>query len=180
MSDGPAFHSGGGSAVLAMLDEMTDLYRAVYAEPPYNSGPLWSDDLFRLRTEHQARRDGFRARWARSGAGDLVGFAFGFGMGAGGWWGGGDADLPPEEILAGDKFAVIELIVDRAWRGQGIGRRLLDELLAGRPEPYAMLTAVPAAPARALYDRWGWRQVGTARHTPDSPVMDQLVLRLDA
>jgi hypothetical protein len=45
----------------------------------------------------------------------------------------------------------------------GIGRRLLDELLAGRRQRWATLTVVPAADARAIYDRWGWRQVGSTR-----------------
>jgi GNAT superfamily N-acetyltransferase len=109
--------------------------------------------------------------------GRIVGYTFGFPMAAGAWWA-SDAEKPPPEVLDPPKFAVIELIVASAYRGRGIGRELLDRLLEDRPEPHAMLTAVPEAPARGMYARWGWVQVGTARHTPDAPVMDQLVLRL--
>jgi ribosomal protein S18 acetylase RimI-like enzyme len=80
--------------------------------------------------------------------------------------------------LDAPKFAVIELIVDEAWRGRGIGRQLMDDLLADRTEPYAMLTTRATNPARKMYSRWGWVQVGTTQHTPTAPVMDQLVLPL--
>ena len=159
-----------------MLDELATVYLEVYAEPPYNSGPLVSEDAFRGRTGRQAVRDGFTIITAREGR-TLVGFSFGLPFAAGAWWAGA-ATPPPGDVLAGEKFAVIELVVRKPWRGRGLGRRLLAELLAGRPEPFAILTAVAAAPARELYARWGWEQTGTAQHTPDADVMDQLVLRL--
>lgn len=174
----PTFHRGDGVAAAAMLDEMADLYREVYAEPPYNSGPLWHEDAFRDRTRRQVDARGFACVWARHDSFYLAGFAFGFTMPRGAWWSGVSADPPPDEVLAGEKFAVIELIVARPWRGRGVGRQLLGMLLEGRREPYAMLTAVPDAPARQIYDHWGWRQAGRAQHTADAPVMDQLILEL--
>lgn len=168
--------AGDGAALMAMLDEVTDLYRVIRAAGPHASSPLYSRDAFVSRTTAQAGRPGFAATWARAGD-ELVGFAFGFQMPAGGWWG-GNPTMPPPEILDQPKFAVIELNVREDQRGQGIGRRLLDALLAGRPEPYAILTTGPDEPARQMYARWGWRQVGTAQHTPDAPLMDQLVLDL--
>ena len=47
-----------------------------------------------------------------------------------------------------------------------------------RAEDFAILTAHPDAPARAVYTHWGWRQHGIARHTDDADVMDQLVIPL--
>jgi GNAT superfamily N-acetyltransferase len=160
------FHRGDGKAALALFSQLADLYQEAYAEPPYHSGPLFDADAFEARTRRQATRDGFTIVWAETN-GRVVGFAFGFMMPAGGWWA-GQAATPPDRVVA------------RAWRGHGIGRRLLDELLSGRPESFAILTAVRDAPARAMYARWGWEQVGTAQHTTDAPVMDQLVLRLPA
>jgi GNAT superfamily N-acetyltransferase len=167
---------GDGPALLAILDEVTDLYLRVRAEQPHASARLYRREAFLDRTRGQAARDGFAAVWARVG-GRLVGFAFGLRFPAGGWWR-GDATPPGPEILARPTFAVIELNVAGPWRGHGIGGRLMRALLRDRPEPYAVLTTSPDEPARAMYDRWGWVQVGTARHTPDAPLMDQLLLRL--
>lgn len=176
MTDGVTFERGDGVTALAALDELARVYVEVYAEPPYNAGPLFSVESFLYRTRRQTTRSGFAIVLARS-AGDIVGFAFGFTFEAGSWWS-GDAQPPPAEILNAEKFAVIELALRRPWRGHGLGRRLLDELLDDAPGEYATLTAVADAPARDLYTRWGWRQIGTAQHTPDAPVMDQLVLPL--
>jgi GNAT superfamily N-acetyltransferase len=172
-----ALRRGDGPALMAMLDELTDLYSAIRAAGPHASSPLYSREAFTARTSTQASRDGFTATWARDADGKLIGFAFGFTMPAGGWWG-GNPTMPPPEILEQPKFAVIELNVCEDQRGQGIGRRLLDSLLEDRPEPYAILTTGPDEPARQMYARWGWEQFGTAQHTPEAPPMDQLVLRL--
>ena len=159
-----------------MLPAMTDLYAQVYAEAPYLGGTVQDCESFVERTLRQTQRPGFSIVWVMADQ-TLVGFAFGFTFPAGGWWK-GEATPPPPEIMAGEKFAVIELVVRRDHRGLGLGRRLLDELLAGRHEPHAVLTAQPDAPARAIYDHWGWRQVGVARHGPTLPLLDQLVLDL--
>lgn len=167
---------GIGADVPPMLDEMVEVYARVYAEPPYLSGDPENCAAFVERTTGQADRPGFSVVWCRDGE-RLVGFAFGLPLGPGGWWR-GEATPPPAEIQAGDKFAVIELILDAAYRGRGLGRTMMDTLLADRPEPYALLTAVPEAPARQIYARWGWQQIGTAHHAPTMPVMDQLILKL--
>jgi GNAT superfamily N-acetyltransferase len=167
----------GGADIDEMLPEMTDLYREIYAEPPYNSGPLFEIDAFQARTRRQAARDGFTLVTARTADATMIGFAFGVPFAAGQWWS-GEATPPPADILSAPKFAVIELVVRHTHRGHGIGRKLLTTLLVDRPEPYAFLTAFPDAPAREVYRRWGWTQVGTAHHTPDSPILDSLVLPL--
>ncbi|SFJ05755.1 GNAT family N-acetyltransferase [Amycolatopsis regifaucium] len=55
---------------------------------------------------------------------------------------------------------VYEPAVVPELRGRGHGRALLDDLLKDRPERFALLGSRVAAPARALYRRWGWRKVG--------------------
>ena len=168
---------GGGSLISGLLDEMAETYVEVYAEPPYKSGPLWQRDAFVDRTQRQATRPGYAIVVARSADHEMIGYSFGLTFPEGRWWS-GNASQPPPEILAASKFALIELLVREPWRRQGIARQMHDLLLNSRPEPYAILTAVPAAPARSLYQRWGWKQIGTAQHTPDSPPLDALVLSL--
>jgi GNAT superfamily N-acetyltransferase len=177
MPDEIDFRLQDGAAALQELPELTDIYREVYAEPPYHSGPLWDTQSFAERTGRQANGDGFSMTTARLPDGVLIGYSFGLTFPAGRWWS-GDATPPSPDVMETAKFAVIELLVRQPFRGRGIGRRLLDDLLAGRIESYAILTAVPDAPARDLYRRWGWQQVGTAHHTLDSPVLDSLVLPL--
>ncbi len=162
-----------GRAASAMLEELADLYKRVYAEPPYDSAPKFSRARFLERTRDQAASSGFTLVTARRDTG-LSGFAFGFSMAAGGWW--AAASLPSWDVVDASKFAVVELIVDRAERGRGLGRRLLDALLESRPEPYATLAAVVDADAYGWYLRHGWRKVAEFRAEP--PHSDALVLSL--
>jgi GNAT superfamily N-acetyltransferase len=164
------------SVVTSRLDELADIYTEVYAEPPYKSGELWSQHSFIDRTRRQAGRDGFTFLSALVDE-RVVGFSFGLPFAAGAWWS-GDATEPSEELRAASKFAVIELVVRKPWRRIGIGRQLIDRLLDGRAEQYAILTALPDAEARRMYENWGWVQTGTAHHTPESPVLDALALPL--
>jgi GNAT superfamily N-acetyltransferase len=170
------YTGGGGPLILTHLDQVTDLFLANRDDEAAASA-LYTRESFIERTTRQAARPGFACVLATDTDARLIGFAFGFTFAAGNWWA-GNPQLPPDEILREPKFAVIELNVAADHRGHGIGRRLMDELLDGRSEPYAVLTSIPDTPARATYDRWGWQQIGTAQHSPDAPVMDQLVLPL--
>jgi ribosomal protein S18 acetylase RimI-like enzyme len=153
---------------------MRGLYAEVYAEPPYNEGPQHAQRF----TEHFAAevgRHGFALAMAMDAA-TLAGAAYGWTMAAGQWWRSSTSE-PPEQIRAVPKFAIMEWMVRGPYRRQGIGRRLLDLLLAERPEPYAVLASNPQAPARKIYDRLGWQYCG--RSKPDLlPPMDLLALRL--
>lgn len=165
----------GRGAALDMLEEIADLYEAVHAEPPYGSAPKFGRDRFVRRTREQALSSGWTLITARRG-GVLVGFAFGFAMLPGAWW--RNASAPPDEVRAADKFAVIELAVAEPERGRGLGRMLLDGLLADRTERYATLAVVIGADAYGMYLRWGWKKVAEFRVEP--PFSDALLLPLRA
>jgi phosphinothricin acetyltransferase len=66
-----------------------------------------------------------------------------------------------------DHVADFSLYVERGWRGRGLGRRLLDELIArARTLGYhkLVLSAFPFNPAgMQAYRRAGFREVGTYR-----------------
>ena len=142
----------------------------IYSSPPYREGAEHvAAFVARFRAETAA--EGF-ALVAAERSGRMVGFAHGVSCGPDGWW--RDADQEPEEIRGLATFAVLEFIVTRAERGKGIGTALMTALLADRPERYATLCANPAAPARRIYQRWGWRSVATV-HPPTMGAMDVLL-----
>lgn len=163
-----------GADARGLTDQLCDLYAEVYAEPPYLEGP---EHVARFAEHYSVEvvRDGF----ALASAVDnnlLVGAAYGWTMAAGQWFSSATSE-PPKTILGTQKFAVMEWMVRRPYRGHGIGRRLLDTVLRDRAEPYAILASNPEAPARRIYERLGWRQCGTSK--PDLlPPMDVLTLRL--
>ncbi|MCG5214348.1 GNAT family N-acetyltransferase [Streptosporangium sp. KLBMP 9127] len=163
-------------AAAVLDDSYGDAYEEIYAEPPYNAGPLFTRGRFLERTRAQVHRPGFELVSAEDRE-TLAGFAFGFVMDVGRWWGGESTALPAE-VADIAKLAVIELILRKPYRGQGIGKQLLGELLTGRAEPYATLLSHPEAPAHSLYERWGWRVSGTCQPAPDAPVMDIMVIGL--
>jgi GNAT superfamily N-acetyltransferase len=165
----------GGSDVAPFVDAIRDLYAEVFAEPPYCEGP---EDVARF-VEHLAdetTRDGFALTQAMDGP-LLVGVAYGWTMPPGRWFR-SPAGAPPPEIVDVPHFAIMEWMVRASHRGAGVGRRLLDLLLEGRPEPWAVLAANPQAPARRVYERLGWRMVGASQPDGGRPGMDTLALPL--
>ncbi|MFI5925278.1 GNAT family N-acetyltransferase [Micromonospora sp. NPDC051543] len=160
----------------AVLPALVGLYAVVYAEPPYVEGP---DQVasFAAALPGETRRPGFALVVAYD-AGELVGAAYGSTMAAGRWWTRAAAE-PPADLRAVDKFAVMEWIVRPGRRGEGIGAQLMNRILDGRVERWATLASNPAAPARAIYQRAGWRQVGDSA-MPDGTPTHLLVLPLPA
>jgi GNAT superfamily N-acetyltransferase len=173
-----AYHHFTGTAAQSevLREEYARLYMDIRTEPPYSSGPLYRQDRFLERTVTQAEHPGFALVSARDGE-RLAGFAFGLPFAAGRWWG-GEATPGPRDVVAATKFAVIELNLLPEYRGKGHGRRLLNELLAERPEPYAILLSHPDAKAHAMYEHWGWRVVGTVRPIPEAEVSDAMMFSL--
>lgn len=173
MSKDPVVRAEDRQAALESLDEIADLYEQVYAEPPYNAADKYSRTRFLQRTRDQAVASGFKLITARRGNA-LMGFAFGFTMPPGAWR--KNASSPTAEVQEADKFAVVELVVSKRERRQGLGRRLMDALLTDRPERYATLAAVLDADAFGMYLRWGWTKAAEFRAEP--PFSDALVLKI--
>ncbi|MEV6814187.1 GNAT family N-acetyltransferase [Micromonospora sp. NPDC051296] len=163
-----------GNLATSFFGPVADLYKIVYAEPPYDEGP---EQVARFRDglPGEAERRGFTLVAAVE-LGLLAGAAYGWTMPSGTWWQRADRE-PPAALRDVEKFAVMEWIVHPDRRGQGIGAELMHRLLADRPEPYATLASDPRSTARKIYARSGWRQVGRSV-LPWGPSMDLLVVPL--
>jgi hypothetical protein len=170
-----------GDTAARHLDELTDLYTEVYAEPPYAWGREHAE-LFAQRFEGQRQQDGFTLIEARSD-GRLIGMGFGVTLLPNTpWW--QNLTTPVDEAITREysnrTFALVELLVRAPWRRQHIAETLHNQLLSSRVEERATLTVLPAATAaQAAYRKWGWRRVAQKRNPlPGSPVFDVMVREL--
>jgi ribosomal protein S18 acetylase RimI-like enzyme len=120
--------------------------------------------------ERHAGYPGFRAVAVTApGGGPVVAFCYGFRGAPGQWW--HDIVLAavtaasgagPASAWLGDTMEVAELHVRPDYQRQGIGRRLLRTLTAGREERAAVLSTQDAdSPARRLYRSLGFTDLLT-------------------
>ncbi len=121
--------------------------------------------------EHTAR-GGLRAFGAFQDD-ELVGIAYGYLGAPGQWWHDQvQAALSPEDgrrWLDG-AFEVCELHVRTRLQGTGLGRQLLDRLLASTPARTAVLTTPDGETrARGFYRAGGWVELVTALTFPGDP-----------
>jgi len=175
------FHVLAGEAAGRHVDELSELYAEVYAEPPYRWGSEHAV-LFKERFAGQRRQEGFALVEARDGD-QLVGIAFGVTLRpTTPWWQGLLTPLPATTTTEypNRTFALVELLVRTPWRRRHIAQTLHDRLLASRSEERATLTVLPAAaPAQAAYRKWGWERVTQKRNPlPGSPAFDVMIKRL--
>ena len=123
-------------------------------------------------TAHLERR-GLRTVAAMTGQRTLVGIAYGY-LGAPGQWWHDQVRAALTGAQAGrwldGSFEVCELHVRQAVQRTGLGRRLLEQLLAGPPAPTATLTTPDAETrARSFYRAGGWVDLARDLIFPGDP-----------
>jgi ribosomal protein S18 acetylase RimI-like enzyme len=121
------------------------------------------DEADRFATEQlptHSRREGFRLVLVEEGE-QAIAFAYGYTGERGQWWSDWVAGLAPARLVetwVGGHFELVELAVDPARQGEGLGARVHDLLLDGLPHERALLTTYREdGPAPRLYQRLGWR-----------------------
>ena len=148
-------------------DAVLDVYAEAMSVPP---------SVARSRrpivTAHLERK-GLRTIAAVDGDDHLVGIAYGYLGAPGQWW--HDqvrAALKPADATRwlDGAFEVCELHVRPAVQGQGLGRRLLDTLLAGPPARTAVLTTPDdETRARSFYRAGAWQDIARKVVFPGDP-----------
>src|SRR4051794_23347292 len=142
-------------------DELATVYASAFQAPPYDESDA---DVARFATDTLARhpaREGFRLVESRDDDGQLVGFGYGYTSAPGQWWHdrvAGALGEPVSSWLPG-AFEVVTLAVRADRQGQGLGGRLLDELVESVER--GVLSVWEDAPlAVSLYVGRGWQVLG--------------------
>ena len=161
-----------GGQLEERAEEVHELYRRCFTEPPWNEQVMQLDEYPEKLATALARPD-LRAMAVLDGP-TLAGLVYGWPA---------PEELPDEpfyralaaavssvdELLA-PALDVVELMVNPAYRGRGIGRALLTGFV--RDHRSAWLVTHPEAPARGLYERAGWKTLGAfVNHLGDPRVI---------
>lgn len=153
-------------------DELTALYREVFAIAPYFEPPEAVAGFADRLLQHAERRD-FRAVLALDGE-RLIGAAYGYRGEPGQWWHDVVRRVLAPEVAAwwlADSFEVVQIAVHPDHHGRGIGGRLHDTLIAEVPNRTAVLTTSQLeSPATYLYRSRGWTKLHHRLVFPDGSV----------
>lgn len=185
MIDKLTFHRFDGAQARADRATVEDIYLHSYVEQIATGDPFRSAAEFMRRFDSYTspKNQGFELVQVRAD-GKPVGQSWGWPLSKdSAWWGGLALDDTAADLEAfttedgARTFALSEIMVNSEFTGQGIARRLHDELLGARPEQRATLLVAPTnTRAYSTYLRWGWRKVGHLRPGwPDAPQFDVLL-----
>jgi ribosomal protein S18 acetylase RimI-like enzyme len=147
--------------IVALREPLTVVYRSAFQAAPYLETDADAERFASDVLPRHAAREGFRLIVAHGSDGDLVGFGYGYTSAPGQWWHdrvAGALGEPVASWLPG-AFEVVSLAVRGDRQGQGIGGRLLDELVEGVER--GVLSVWENAPlAVSLYVGRGWQVLG--------------------
>ncbi|MFI5843734.1 GNAT family N-acetyltransferase [Catenuloplanes sp. NPDC051500] len=162
-------------------ETLVGVHAEVHAGVAWGDDPYFSTAAFRRRWGLAVRQPGFELLLAEvdgEAAGLLYGWPLPFFTR---WWQPLAGQLPAEMTTETGRRSVFiqEIMVRAPWRRRGIGRRLHDGFLTGRPEQRALLCVLPEnEPAHAAYRRWGWGAVARAATGAGEPTFDWMLREL--
>ncbi|MDX2819933.1 GNAT family N-acetyltransferase [Streptomyces ipomoeae] len=156
----------------AIRPTLVSLYAEVYAAD-IDKDPFFSIERFTERLAGHASRPSWEAVVAYDG-GEAAGYAYASALPEHtGWWAHMLKPLADDDVHeTGQRtLALFELMVRTPWRGTGLAQHIHEELLAGRTEERVTLLVDPEHPkVKALYESWGYRDIGGQQPFPDAPV----------
>ncbi|WP_329223471.1 N-acetyltransferase [Streptomyces sp. NBC_01485] len=160
-----------------------DIHVEVRGEFGLMDRPFYRRDRFDERLTAYSSRPGWEAVVGYRGE-EPIGYVFAVPLGENtAWWSAEQEPLPDEYVNEdGERtLALNEILVRRPWRGaqgQGAARALHEELLSQRQERRVTLLVNPALSdgrLKAVYESWGYKQIGRQQPFDDSPVFATMV-----
>lgn len=146
----------------ALRDALARVYLAAYGDAVLPESVLDAENFAEATLRRHARRAGFKLVVSVTD-GTVSGYAYGFTGRRGQFWSDWLAGTVPADIAetwVGDHFELVDMVVDPAFRGNGVAGLLHDELVSGLPQERALLATVPGAGAAPrLYEGRGWQVV---------------------
>ena len=144
--------------------EIADLFVSSFAAPPYNESPSDLQSITQWGPDQLASPGGRLI--VASHDKQVVGFALSQRLDQDiSWQRRLDAMLPARDaaIMASRTVIVQELAVNESFRGRGIAKQCIRELLSSRTEQAAVLGVFGQAPqVREMYTRWGFSELGAS------------------
>ncbi|MGH7866074.1 MAG: hypothetical protein ACREP9_00245, partial [Candidatus Dormibacteraceae bacterium] len=163
------------------LDPIATFFENVFTSPPFNWVKEDRDRHRQILTYVTQMPPTYTTLAVVTDQGQLHGAAYGHIIFPGlNWWDNLDEPLPPEQIAEWSQhtFILRQIAVASVRRRHGIGRRLIQDLLKGRPEERATV-AIPrrASETRSFFVSLGWRHVGQkTRRMGGLPVPHDILL----
>ncbi|MEU3984616.1 N-acetyltransferase [Streptomyces sp. NPDC026672] len=157
---------------------IVDIHVEVRGEFGLMERPFYHRDRFDERLTAYSSRPGWEAVVGYQG-GEPVGYVFAVPLGEDTrWWSSERVSLPDAYVKedGARTLALNEILVRRPWRGaqgKGTARALHEELLSRRTEQRVTLLVNPALSEgrlKAVYESWGYQQIGSQQPFDDSPV----------
>lgn len=166
------YHELGG-----IRGDLLDVYAEVRA--PLLHLPNYAVTAFGERLDRHGVEPGFVTVLAYDGE-QPVGYAYGNKIEEGDRYWQRTSPAPKEEYTVRPAVALKEIGVRPAWRGTGTARRIHDAFLAMRDEEYVTLMVNAAAgdgKVHALYQSWGYEDIGHSQPSPASPRLTVMIRR---
>ncbi|MCX4761937.1 N-acetyltransferase [Streptomyces sp. NBC_01275] len=155
-----------------------DVHVEVRGEFGLMDRPFYQRDRFDERLTAYSSRTGWEAVIGYHDE-EPVGYVFAVPLGENtGWWSAEQEPLADEYIAEDGRktLALNEILVRQPWRGahgKGTAHALHEELLSQRQERRVTLLVNPALSdgrLKAVYESWGYKQIGRQQPFDDSPV----------
>lgn len=175
MTSAPATELRSFTDLGAARGDLLDVYAEVRA--PLLHLANYAISSFGERLDRHGSEAGFQAVLAYEGD-HPVGYAYGNKIKDGDRYWQRTSPAPSEKYTVQSALALKEIGVSPHRRGTGVARRIHDELLAARDEPYVTLMVNEVAgdgKVHALYQTWGYTDIGHSQPSPASPRLTVMI-----
>ncbi|MFB7229694.1 GNAT family N-acetyltransferase [Streptomyces fimicarius] len=175
MTTTPATELRTFTALNTIRSDLLDVYAEVHV--PLLHLPNYAVTAFGERVDRHSTEPGFTAVLAYAD-GHPVGYAYGNTIEHGDRYWQRTSPTPADKYTEHPAVALKEIGVRLAWRKTSTARSIHDVLLATREESYATLMVNSAAgdgKAHALYEWWGYEDIGQSQPSPASPVLAVMI-----